>query len=109
MGSRTTRTAGATPKAAATLLILASFGAAPSLATDVAPNSAPLSTLLSMALSPVLAPIGVAEVVWNQTRDACPYSKWVDGVPRPCEEPDSMPIAWHNPVTKVRASLHRSS
>ena len=108
MGSLTTRNAGATPKAGATLLLLASFGAALSSATSVAPKRAPhstsLLTSLSLSLSPVLAPIGLAEVVWNQTRDACPYSKWVDGVPRPCEEPDSMPIAWHNPVTKVRAA-----
>jgi hypothetical protein len=35
------------------------------------------------AINPVLSPLGPAEVVWNQTRDACPYQKWVDGAPRP--------------------------
>ena len=52
-------------------------------------------------LRPVLAPIGAAEIVWNQTADACPYQKWVKGVARPCEEPDSMPDAWHNPLTNT--------
>jgi hypothetical protein len=52
-------------------------------------------------LSPVLAPIGPAEIVWNRTRDACPETKWVQRKHQNvlCEEPDSMPLAWHNPLT----------
>lgn len=52
-------------------------------------------------LRPVLSPIGPAEVVWNKSRDACPDTKWVHRLHRnvPCEEPDSMPLAWHNPLT----------
>jgi hypothetical protein len=50
---------------------------------------------------PVLSPIGPVEVVWNKSRDACPETKWVERMHRNvlCEEPDSMPLAWHNPLT----------
>lgn len=47
-------------------------------------------------LSPILAPIGVVEVVWNRTSDACNTT---------CEEPDSMPIAWHNPLTNMTSLI----
>eukprot|EP01052_Picozoa_sp_SAG31_P055338 SAG31_NODE_15227_length_764_cov_1.466165_1_plen_199_part_01 len=43
---------------------------------------------------PRLVPVSVAELVWNQTADACPG---LDRAGHPGEEPDSMPIAWHNP------------
>ena len=59
------------------------------------------TTEASQSLRPILSPIGPAEIVWNKTRDACPYTKWVSKFHRnvPCEEPDSMPLAWHNPIT----------
>lgn len=49
---------------------------------------------------PVLSPIGIGEIVWNKSADACPKTKIspVTGKPVLCEEPDSMPIAWHNPL-----------
>ena len=50
-------------------------------------------------LYPVLAPIRAAVIVWNKTADACPFTKIVNGKAVLCEEPDSMPIAWHNPTT----------
>jgi hypothetical protein len=54
---------------------------------------------------PRLVPTGAAELVWNQTSDACPGSCGLPPLPNPCswrnpgESPDSMPIAWHNPLT----------
>ena len=107
MGSKTARAGGTTPAVAMVLLLLSSSPVAPSLAASP-PRERMNGRMANSAhteLSPVLSPIGVAQVVWNQTRDACPYSKWVNGVPRPCEEPDSMPIAWHNPSTKARQLL----
>ena len=47
-------------------------------------------------LDPVLAPIGLAEVVWNQSSDRCPG---LNPFGHPGEQPDSMPTAWHNPLT----------
>jgi hypothetical protein len=63
--------------------------------------------LLSLGLAMLLPPtasaqpprmvaIGAAEVVWNQTRDACPGKNWAGHAG---EQPDSMPLAWHNPLT----------
>ena len=52
-------------------------------------------------LIPILSPIGVAEIVWNKSLDACPQTKPdpVTGEPKLCEAPDSVPIAWHNPLS----------
>ena len=47
-------------------------------------------------LQPRLIAIGAVEIVWNQTRDACPGTNWAGHVG---EQPDSMPLAWHNPQT----------
>lgn len=47
---------------------------------------------------PRLAVIGPAEIVWNQTRDACPGKNWAGHVG---EQPDSMPIAWHSPLRNL--------
>ena len=45
---------------------------------------------------PQLVPVGIAELVWNQTAEACPgVNRWG----HVGEAPDSMPIAWHNPIT----------
>lgn len=54
----------------------------------------------SRTIMPILAPIGVAEIIWNKTADACPQTKLdpVTRQPKLCESPDSVPIAWHNPV-----------
>ena len=59
-----------------------------------------LAATLPSSIVPILAPIGVAEIVWNKTKDACPQTKLdpVTGVPKLCESPDSVPIAWHNPL-----------
>jgi hypothetical protein len=59
-----------------------------------------LSASNQMTLTPVLSPIGAAEIVFNKTADACPFTKLLPtGKAVLCEEPDSMPIAWHNPQT----------
>jgi hypothetical protein len=53
---------------------------------------------------PILAPIGEAQIVWNKTRDACPQTKKNPVKPNEtvlCEEPDSVPIAWHNPLLNL--------
>ena len=57
---------------------------------------------LAAAMQPILHPIGPAEIVWNKTSDACPDTKWVPQFHKwvLCEEPDSMPIAWHDPKTE---------
>jgi len=56
----------------------------------------------AVAIVPILHPIGPAEIVWNKTKDACPQTKSLDnGDIVLCEEPDSMPIAWHNPMTNT--------
>jgi hypothetical protein len=54
----------------------------------------------TQGLVPILAPIGVAEIIWNKTADACPQTKPdpVTGQPKLCESPDSVPIAWNNPI-----------
>ena len=51
--------------------------------------------------------IGVAEVVWNKTAHACPQTKVspATGLPVLCESPDSMPIAWHNPLTNLSSLI----
>eukprot|EP00035_Acanthoeca_spectabilis_P005558 m.115160 g.115160 ORF g.115160 m.115160 type:complete len:532 (+) comp13080_c0_seq1:71-1666(+) len=64
-----------------------------------------LPTLSTAALIPVLWPIGPAEIVWNASADQCPQTKWHDGVQIPCEAPDSMPIAWHNPLTNLSSLI----
>jgi len=48
------------------------------------------------SLPPKLIPIGPAEIVWNQTSDRCPGLNLFGHVG---EQPDSMPEAWHNPLT----------
>lgn len=51
---------------------------------------------------PVLAILGPAELVWNQSSDRCPgYNKYG----HVAEQPDSMPIAWHNPLTNVTSII----
>lgn len=45
---------------------------------------------------PRMVATGPVEVVWNQTRDACPGTNWAGHV---AEQPDSMPLAWHNALT----------
>jgi len=45
---------------------------------------------------PRMVATGPVEVVWNQTRDACPGKNWAGHIG---EQPDSMPLAWHNPLT----------
>ena len=51
--------------------------------------------------APKLVPVGPVELVWDQDVDACP-GKNVHG--HVGEQPDSMPLAWHNPLTN-RTSL----
>ena len=64
-----------------------------------------LAPLLALSatprLVPILSPIGVSEIVWNKIADACPQTKPdpTTGEPKLCEEPDSVPIAWHNPLS----------
>jgi hypothetical protein len=58
-------------------------------------------TLLSAGVAaaspqPRMVATGQVEIVWNQTRDACPGKNWAGHVG---EQPDSMPLAWHNPLT----------
>merc|ERR1719253_659556 len=56
--------------------------------------------------SPKLAVIGLPEVVWNQTVDRCPgYNKFG----HVGEQPDSMPTAWHNPLTNTSYLIWASS
>jgi hypothetical protein len=55
-----------------------------------------LSTYAKGDSLPKMVPIGPAEVVWNQTKDACPGFNRYGHV---AEQPDSMPLAWHNPIT----------
>eukprot|EP01046_Picozoa_sp_COSAG06_P032674 COSAG06_NODE_3283_length_5558_cov_2.577761_6_plen_601_part_00 len=71
------------------------------LALALALCTSPLPALTTLA--PTLAPIGVAEIVWNKTAHACPQTKSdpVTGAPVLCEEPDSVPIAWHNPLRNL--------
>ena len=78
----------------------------PALAATAA--AMPCSTLPALAattprLVPILSPIGVAEIVWNKSADACPQTKPdpVTGEPKLCESPDSVPIAWHNPLSNL--------
>ena len=88
-------------------------GAEPPASGWLSPTShepVPLSVVCNRTLDdsfrpPKLVPVGKAELVWNQTADACPGSCGLPPVPNPCswrnpgESPDSMPIAWHNPLT----------
>eukprot|EP00037_Helgoeca_nana_P037292 m.15439 g.15439 ORF g.15439 m.15439 type:complete len:559 (+) comp8660_c0_seq1:210-1886(+) len=66
-------------------------------------------TVAASTISPILSPIGPAEIVWNATADRCPQTKWVHGIQKPCEEPDSMPIAWHNPLTNLTSLISATS
>ena len=45
---------------------------------------------------------GPVEIVWNQSRDACPGLNWAGHIG---EQPDSMPLAWHNPLTNVTSLI----
>lgn len=56
---------------------------------------------------PILAPIGTVQVIWNKTADACPQTKLnpITDQPVLCEEPDSVPIAWHNPRTNLSSLI----
>ena len=49
---------------------------------------------------PLISPIGPAEIVYNRTRDHCcrngSCTNWANHLG---EEPDSVPTAWHNPIT----------
>lgn len=49
-----------------------------------------------------MIPIGTAEVVWNQTSDRCPGLNWAGHIG---EQPDSMPTAWHNPLTQTTSLI----
>ena len=60
------------------------------------------ATSTQPAKLPVLAVLGPAELVWNQSSDRCPgYNKYG----HIAEQPDSMPIAWHNPLTNVTSII----
>lgn len=48
-------------------------------------------------LRPKLAVIGTPQVVWNQTSDAC-RGIGKNKYGHSWEQPDSMPVAWHNPL-----------
>ena len=45
-----------------------------------------------------LVAIGVAEIVYNLTRDGCPGLNWAG---HPGDMCDSMPTAWHNPLSNT--------
>jgi len=53
-------------------------------------------------LPPKMVPTGPAQIVWNQTSDACPGLNSHGHVG---EQPDSMPIAWHNPLTNATSLI----
>jgi hypothetical protein len=62
-----------------------------------------VSTILVVAAAevsspppPKLVPIAPAELVWSQHVDACPG---VNKFGHVGEQPDSMPLAWHNPLS----------
>eukprot|EP01043_Picozoa_sp_COSAG02_P056857 COSAG02_NODE_6807_length_3350_cov_6.640111_2_plen_360_part_00 len=62
-----------------------------------------LSTILEVAATeaslprtPKLVPIAPAELVWSQHVDACPG---VNKFGHVGEQPDSMPLAWHDPLS----------
>ena len=87
-------------------------GAAPPqhwLSPDASSGPAPVSVACNRTdddsyLPPKLVVVGQAEMIWNQTADACPGSCGCPacGNPAPCswenpgESPDSMPIAFHD-------------
>lgn len=50
---------------------------------------------------PQLAVVGKAEVVWNGTRDAC-FPAGPAGRPT---SPDSLPVAWHDPLTNTSSLI----
>ena len=55
---------------------------------------------------PILAPIGPAELVWNQSSDRCPGKNSFGHIG---EQPDSVPIAWHNPLTNTTQLIASTS
>ena len=65
----------------------------------------PVLAVLSLAAAapqPRMVATGPVQVVWNQTRDACPGRNWAGHVG---EQPDSMPLAWHNPLTNLTSLI----
>jgi hypothetical protein len=57
----------------------------------------PIFLAVCAMLQPKMVPIGPAEIVWNQTSQHCPGNNSFGHI---AEQPDSMPLAWHNPLTK---------
>jgi hypothetical protein len=51
---------------------------------------------------PKLVPRGPVEIVWNQTADACAGLNQFGHVG---EQPDSMPVAWHNPLNNTTSLI----
>lgn len=54
------------------------------------------------SLSPRMIGLGPVEIVWNQTSDRCPGTNWAGHIG---EQPDSMPLAWHNPTTNATSLI----
>lgn len=54
----------------------------------------------------VLRVVDLPEVVWNQTAEACPGLNVFGHIG---EQPDSLPVAWHNPLTNISSLISATS